>query len=428
MEIILYRNKRNTYSIDKKVIKEAASTGKSAEDYIERIICSRDGNVFEKVPNEFRYKCGGEVIERGVKEDLRVCISELSEAIEEWKEEHPTAAQTEQKGGDSAEKRNSEGHKGSAVPAGHAAEMTAAGTALAMLAQIKEEQIFNKVCSDLDTFIFEKYGKLPQKEIVVKRPDGERKSMGGTQHEMFETVLKYIMADVPVFLSGPAGTGKSSIAKNAAEALGLNFYFSGAVQDIYKFTGFVDANGHYTETQFYEFCKNGGVFFLDEMDASIPEVLVALNAAIANRYFDFPCGKVELNENCRFVCAGNTYGNGADAQYTGRYQLDAATLDRFSVVYVDYSKDIFSAVSNGNRELVSFIEDLRKACKAVGAGIILSYRAAQNVTAMESVGLDTKSIVKQCIAKGMSSDTAHMVGEKLRTSNKYSDAWKEIFA
>lgn len=420
MESILYRNKRNTYSVDNSVIKAAVNEGKPASAYIERIMCSRDGRLFEKVPNECRYTCNGEVIERGVKEDLQVCIKNLNEAIAEYADEHGAARK----------ERNEDAHKpqpAGAMPTAQAADFTAAGAALAMLAQIKEEQVFNKVCADLDAFIFEKYGKLPQKEIVVKLPDGSKKSAGGIQHEKFETIIKYLTADVPVFMSGAAGTGKSSIAKNAAKALGLEFYFSGAVNDIYKFTGFIDANGNYSKTQFYDFCVNGGVFFLDEMDASIPEVLVALNAAIANRYFDFPCGKVELNENCRFICAGNTYGNGADARYTGRYQLDAATLDRFAVVEIDYSDEIFNAVTNGNKDLIAFIRSLRKAAQTVGANLILSYRAAQNVTAMERVGLPTADCVKQCIAKGLSKDTAHMIAERLNGTDKYTAAWKEIF-
>ena len=57
--------------------------------------------------------------------------------------------------------------------------------------------------------------------------------------------------------------------------------------------------------------RNGGLFFLDEMDASIPEVLVLLNAAIANGYFEFPNGKITAHEDFRVVAAGNTVGSGA---------------------------------------------------------------------------------------------------------------------
>lgn len=60
----------------------------------------------------------------------------------------------------------------------------------------------------------------------------------------------------------------------------------------------------------YKAFKYGGLFMLDEMDASIPEVLIILNAAIANRYFDFPApiGYVEAHPNFRVVSAGNTFG------------------------------------------------------------------------------------------------------------------------
>lgn len=74
------------------------------------------------------------------------------------------------------------------------------------------------------------------------------------------------------------------------------------------------------------------------MDASAPEVLIHLNAALANGYFDFPNGKVYAHEDFRVVGAGNTTGQGADAQYTGRTQLDASSLDRFKLVEVNYNK------------------------------------------------------------------------------------------
>ena len=136
MESILYRNKRNTYSVDNSVIKAAVNEGKPASAYIERIMCSRDGRLFEKVPNEPRYTCNGEVIERGVKEDLQVCIKNLNEAIAEYADEHGAAQQ----------ERNEDAHKpqpAGAIPTAQAADFTAAGAALAMLFHFIYLHFFN---------------------------------------------------------------------------------------------------------------------------------------------------------------------------------------------------------------------------------------------------------------------------------------------
>lgn len=100
------------------------------------------------------------------------------------------------------------------------------------------------------------------------------------------------IASVTLRSTKPFQTGKWQfschfpvICQQVAEALGLDFYFTNAVTQEYKLTGFIDANGNYQETQFYKAFTKGGLFFLDEMDASIPETLIILNAAIANRYY-----------------------------------------------------------------------------------------------------------------------------------------------
>ena len=40
---------------------------------------------------------------------------------------------------------------------------------------------------------------------------------------------------------------------------------------------------------------------LTKWEGSIPETLIILNSAIANRYFDFPIGKVEAHPDFRIV-------------------------------------------------------------------------------------------------------------------------------
>lgn len=412
MNVLVLSNKRNSYMVDSSVLR----SGKNPADMMDDIFVIRDGKTFIKVQGENRYRFGDEVIERGVTDDLAACAELLPALVEEFSgiPVPPAAAPVPAP---------------VPVPVPAATHDMSLGAVTAALAAVKEEQIFSKVVADLDAFIAEKYGKLPQKEIVVRLPDGAKRSAGTVVHERFETVLKMISLDIPVYMAGAAGTGKSSIAKQAADALGLDFYFTGAVSDIYKLTGFVDAHGKYSETQFYRFCVDGGVFFLDEVDASIPEVLVAFNAAIANRYFDFPCGKVELNPACRFVCAGNTYGSGADATYTGRYQLDGASLDRFAVIDIDYSKDIFLAVADGDKSLIDFLASMRKICKEISAyGYIFSYRCAANMKKMLAGGIPVEDALQMAVVKGMPTDTARTIAGKLKSGNKYSDAFIGMFA
>lgn len=175
---------------------------------------------------------------------------------------------------------------------------------------------------------------------------------------------------------------------------------------VHKLTGFIDAGGKYHDTEFFKACTsdNDCVFFLDEMDASIPEVLVLLNAAIANGYFEFPCGRVELG-HVHFVAAGNTVGSGADEVYTGRMVLDQATLDRFAIIEFDYSIRIEMALSKGNSDLVSFIRQLREEATKSGIRATFSYRCIGMVTKLEKSGMDINMIIKIAVVKGLDKDT-----------------------
>lgn len=223
-------------------------------------------------------------------------------------------------------------------------------------------------------------------------------------HDKFSTIKACIENNIPVYLAGPAGSGKNHTLEQIAKQLDLEFYFTNSVQQEYKLTGFIDAGGKYHETEFYKAFVNGGIFFLDEMDASIPEVLVLLNAAIANKYFEFPNGKVNAHKNFRVVAAGNTMGNGADEMYTGRMVLDQATLDRFAVIEFDYCEKIEMALSKGNKELVQFVHQMRKEAEEKGIRATFSYRCISMVTKLESV-LDLDEVLKITILKGFDKDT-----------------------
>lgn len=260
---------------------------------------------------------------------------------------------------------------------------------LETLSQVGASSIVEQIKPSIDKFIKEEYGVKPEVKII--KTEFSSSKTEGVLHEEFETVLTLVGADIPVMLTGPAGTGKNYLVKQIAKALDLEFYFSNSVTQEYKITGFIDAHGNYHETEFYKAFKNGGLFMLDEIDASIPEVLVILNAAIANRYFEFPTGRIDAHPDFRVISAGNTFGTGADMDYVGRYQLDGATLDRFALVRIDYSKKIEYAIANKDEELLDFIYSLRKAVSDAGMRHIISYRGTEMVAKLVQTDLALES-------------------------------------
>lgn len=285
---------------------------------------------------------------------------------------------------------------------------------------IAVEDFEERLKENLDKFIQNKYGVLPKQIEVVK--DGTKKELTGIFHKEFENICNIVNSDIPLMLVGSAGAGKNFTLEQVAEALDLDFYFSNAVNQEYKLTGFIDANGKYHETQFYQAFTKGGMFFLDEIDASCPECLVILNSAIANRYFDFPTGRVKAHENFRVVCAGNTYGTGADMVYVGRNVLDGATLDRFVVLQFDYDDQVEKQLAYDDN-LYHFIKALRDAINKANLRYIVSMRALINATKLLKIGVSKDDILKTTIIKNMQIDDLNtIVNEVTRT---YSSDWTD---
>lgn len=267
-------------------------------------------------------------------------------------------------------------------------------------------------------------GKGIELPKVLPIPQVEAKS-GEVHHEKYDMIKTCLQCNIPVYLAGPAGSGKNHTVEQIANELGWNFYFSNSVQQEYKLTGFIDAGGCFHETEFYKACtdENECIFFLDEMDASIPEVLVLLNAAIANGYFEFPNGRVDF-DHVHFIAAGNTVGSGADDMYTGRMVLDQATLDRFAIIEFDYSLNIEMAITKNNTELVNFIRQLRKEAESKGIRATFSYRCMTMITKLEKAGMDLVMAMTISVVKGLDKDTINTLNPV--GDSKYHSALKKI--
>lgn len=164
-------------------------------------------------------------------------------------------------------------------------------------------------------------------------------------HYTFDRILNQILMNKPVMLVGPSGSGKSYTAKQLANLLGVRLYNFGFVADeITTIKGYTDYQGNFVETPFYEIYKNGGLCFFDEVDNSESKALMELNKIIGSNGYEpylFPNGEIVTpHPNFRIIAAGNTWGDGADALYSTREKLDAATMNRFASISYGYDKKI----------------------------------------------------------------------------------------
>ena len=231
-----------------------------------------------------------------------------------------------------------------------------------------------------------------------------------SRHVIVDELATWLGEAVHVFLVGPAGSGKTSAARAAADDLGLPYYEKsmGPQTSEWNLVGFVNpTNGQYIAGCLREPFENGGVLLLDEMDAANPGVLTTLNAALANGHYTFPDGvEVERHPDFRCVAAGNTFGGGESRVYVGRNQLDGASLDRFANVPMDYDEDAeFHWAGLDQRDWVSYVQRLRHAAQDAAMRVIISPRASIAGAKLLRAGkLDRATIADRLIFQKMSSD------------------------
>lgn len=196
--------------------------------------------------------------------------------------------------------------------------------------------------------------------IIVKSPDFPNgKELPAPIHEMTEEVLMYLGVRMPLLLVGPAGSGKTHIATNCAELLGLDHYSISVNEQTSKsdFLGYKDANGEIVLTNFRTAYEHGGVFIIDEIDAGNPNILTVINSALSNNFCPFPDGMVKRHKDFVCVCTANTFGEGESLQYIGRNILDAATRDRFASLYINYSNTLEAILIPTYRDLLVELRD-----------------------------------------------------------------------
>ena len=290
----------------------------------------------------------------------------------------------------------------------------------------KIEYAEEKITNFIHEFMQKEYANIP-KTYDVKVNDTKINRIEGLTHRIFPTVCKLINMKKPVMLTGPAGTGKNYMVEQIAKALDLNFYYASTITQEYKLTGFIDGNGNYQSTELRRAMEDekGGLFFLDEIDASLPDALVIINSVLANGYFDFPDGRVVANPNFRVICAGNTVGLGADMVYTGRNVIDGATLDRFILVRMDYDRDLEKALCP-DEDLKQFIYDIRNSAAKNKVNCIVGMRCLINAYDMLANDFDKQDIVTDAIIKGLQEDDINVLKNDLNSNNPWYKYFKYV--
>ena len=99
---------------------------------------------------------------------------------------------------------------------------------------------------------------------------------------------------------------------------------------------------------------------------------------------------------------------GADIEYTGRFQLDGASLDRFAVIEIDYSPAIENALADGDTALLDFVRTFRKVTYKAGIKCIASYRTIERIKKMKDL-FNLKEVLKMSLTKGLRTDDLNII-------------------
>lgn len=186
-----------------------------------------------------------------------------------------------------------------------------------------------------------------------------------------------------IWFVGPAGCGKSTMARNLAFDLGVPYYTvsCGIGTSAAEFVGYKYPTRE--ATKFSHYYGQPSVILIDEMTALDPSVAQVLNAALANDEIETTTGLVKRHPQCILIATSNTFGTGADRQYVANNQLDASTIDRFvgGIIEVQYSKEYESRY---DEECLEYVELLRNVVKSNDLRRIVSTRMLQRCTQLKN--------------------------------------------
>ena len=279
--------------------------------------------------------------------------------------------------------------------------------ALAIEAALADAIDADQVARIVDERIALAFKNAPSIKIECSGFDGTKRETKGHIHPAFNRLLRACSVRLPngfvpnVWITGPAGSGKTHGGTMLAETLGLPFHIHGASAMPHEILGYKDAGGTYHRTPFREAFEHGGVLMLDEVDAWDNGVLLALNAATSNGLATFPDGVIPRHKDCVIIACANTYGLGGTADYVGRSRIDAAFLSRFIKLEWQYDTALEIALS-GNESWAQRVIGARARARVNGLKIMITPRDSQAGAALIEAGFSYDDAADMTYLAGLS--------------------------
>jgi cobaltochelatase CobS len=185
----------------------------------------------------------------------------------------------------------------------------------------------------------------PEPEPEPNLPDPFQRT--GRDRSVLEKIMDGVNAGQHIYLAGPPGSGKSYLTEIVAAKMGREWYSIsfGPQTPESRLWGHMGPDHDYRPTAWRHAVEggvdgNGAIFCGDEIDNGHSGIQVTMNQTLAGTRVTFPDQVVDVSPDFTCIVTANTWGRGANTEFMGRNQLDAAFLDRFLQIEVPYDRKL----------------------------------------------------------------------------------------